>query len=463
MAQLLGYWRHALDYRPDEVLTISGGDAWTGPYESTVLHGRPVVEIMNLAGYDAQTIGNHDFDFGPEELLKRAREARFPLLAANVYRVGSQVRPPYAVGSTTVRVGDARVGVVGLANIDTPVVTHPRNVAGLSFTEYEGALRREVAALRSTGVDVVVVMIHQEVEALLPLVPLLRELGVQFVGSGHSHMPSLTVDRGAAPGPEDDVILCNPGPYARSFCRALLRFEGTPPRLVAHEEEIVRVGGVIGEVSYPSAPEIDAVITRAREQASSAGDEELARSVRGLSRADPDERLGHLVVDAWLDALPFTQVAITNAGGLRQDIDPGPVTVRTVVGVLPIENYLVVIELTGAQLKEALAHPQTIAGGVRFKYRCSEDGWRDLVSAADQEGRPIDDAKVYKVVVNEFIYRGGDRYRLREFDPNPEETALHWREPVVRYLRQLGQRGAAADLEVDGRATSIDGRRCGVR
>jgi len=311
MPQLLGYWRGAYGYDPDKYLTISGGDAWTGPYESTVLQGSPVVEIMNLAGYDAQVVGNHDFDFGPEVLLQRAREARFPLLAANVYRVGASARPPFAVGNTTVRVDGARVGVVGLANIDTPVVTHPRNVAGLSFTEYEGALRREVAALRATGVDAVVVVIHHEVEGLLPLVPLFRELGVSFIGSGHSHMPSLTIDAGSLPGPEDDVILCNPGPYARSFCHARLSFDGAPPRLVDHEVEIVRIESTRAQPAYPPAEEVSAVIERARSQASTAGDEQLATTTHGLRRDDPDERLGHLVVDAWLDALPYVQVAIT--------------------------------------------------------------------------------------------------------------------------------------------------------
>jgi len=128
--------------------------------------------------------------------------------------------------------------------------------------------------------------------------------------------------------------------------------------------------------------------------------------------------------------------------------------------VLPFENYLIVVDISGAQLKEALAHPQTIAGGVRFRYRCREDGWREVVKATDAHGKPILDDRTYKVVVNEFIYRGGDRYRLREFDPTPEETALHWREPVIRYLRQRSQTGKTADLKVDGRATAVDGKRC---
>jgi len=317
-----------------------------------------------------------------------------------------------------------------------------------------------VAALKTGGVDAIVVIFHQEVEQLLPLTALFRELGVSFVGSGHSHYASLTVDRGSDEAPHDDVIFCNPGPYARAFCHIKLSYDGWPPRLTTHTEEIVRIEGAVATPTHPAAPEVVEIGKQARTNASSAGDEVLARSEKGLRRSDPDQRLGHIVVDSWLDALPYAHVAITNAGGLRQDLDPGDITLRTLVGVLPFENYLLVVELTGAQLKQALAHPQTIAGGVRYSYRCAEDGTRIVERAEDLKGRRIVDDKVYKVVVNEFIYRGGDRYRLRDHDPTPEETALHWRDPVARALRELTRQGKTADPEVDGRAKAAKGQRC---
>ncbi|MFH1809118.1 MAG: 5'-nucleotidase C-terminal domain-containing protein [Pseudomonadota bacterium] len=456
MAYLLGHWKGAFDYKPERFLVLSGGDAWTGPYESTVLHGAPVVAFMNLAGYDAQIIGNHDFDFGADVLLTRAREAHYPLLAANLHRVSSTVRPPYAVGQAVSHVNGRRIGIVGLANLDTPVVTHPRNVAGLAFSPLEGALRREVAALRATAVDVVVAVIHEPVEELLPLVPVFRELGISFVGSGHSHHRGLTVDPGSDPTTADDVVVCNPGPYARAFCHVTLRFAGQPPRLMGHDEDIVQVRGRIDAPTYPPDEAALAIVQHARDSASSAGAEVLASTAQGLSRGDPDQRLGHLVVDAWLEALPQAQVAITNAGGLRQDIDVGDISMRTLVGVLPFDNYLLLVELTGAQLKKILAHPQTIAGGVRFRYRCNGDGTRQVIEVRDLNNKLLDDDKPYRVVVNEFIYRGGDRYRIREFDPHPEETALHWREPVARHLRQLTRDGKTADLPIDGRARPTD-------
>lgn len=462
LANLVGYWRGEYNYTPDKFVTLSGGDSWTGPYISTVLKGAPVVDIMNAAGYDAQVIGNHDFDFGVGVLEQRARQARFPLLAANIYRIGVHTRPPYAVGSTTVSVGGARVGVIGLANIDTPVVTHPRNVAGLAFSTYDGSLRRENAALRAQTVDTVVAIFHQEVEDLLPLAPLFRELGIPFVGSGHSHQPSLSIDRGDSEGPEDDIIFCNPGPYARSFCLVKLTYTDWPPRLSKHHAEIVRVHGKTNAPKHPPAADIQKIVTKAKETASSAGNELLARTQKGLYRKDPDQRLGHLVVDAWLDAFPQAQIAITNAGGLRQDMDPGDITMATLVGVLPFDNYLVIVDITGAELKKVLAHPQTIAGGVRFTYRCAADNQRQILSAADNKGNSIVDDKIYKIVVNEFIYRGGDRYLFREFDPTPEETAVHWREPVARYLRDLTAREETADLAIDGRSKA-EGKACSSR
>lgn len=457
MANLLAYWHAKLNYQPDKFLTLSGGDCWTGPYTSTVLHGAPMVQVMNAIGYDAQAIGNHDFDFGPEQLLSRSREAQYPLLAANVYRQGSQQRPAFAQSHTIVRVGAARVGVIGLTNVDTPVVTDPRNVAGLSFTAYAAPLRRETAALRAQGVDLVVAIIHDEVENLLPLVPLFRELGISFVGSGHSHRATLSVDVGPDPSSADDVILCNPGAYARGFCQVTLQFQDG--RLLKHQQALQKIEGETAQQSIPPNPEIFALVQKAHEQAAESGAELLIDSHNGLPLHEPSQRLGRVVTDAWLEALPQAQIAITNKGGLRQDIDPGPVTMATLVGVLPFDNYLVLIDIDGAALLKALAHPQTIASGVRYSYRCGPDGQRQILQAQDSKGQKIDPKKTYHLVVNEFIYRGGDRYQLREADPSPEETGVHWRDPVARSLREMHKAGQSLDPRDDGRV-QVEGQNC---
>lgn len=457
MANLLAFWRGTYNYKPEKFLTLSGGDCWTGPYTSTVLHGAPMVQVMNQMAYDTQTIGNHDFDFGPDALQQRATQAQYPLLAANLFRVGNQQRPAYAQGHAVIRVGNAKIGVIGLANVDTPIVTDPRNVAGLAFRPYAPALRREAAALHTLGVDEIVVVIHDEVENLLPLVPLFRELGVHFVGSGHSHHPNLTIDPGDKQSADDDVILCNPGAYGRGFCHLSLSY--VDGRLHAHQQSLETISGEIDKAPFPPAQEIVASIQSASEQAAESGAELLVKSTKGLKARDPAQRLGRIVADSWLQALPQAQISITNQGGLRQDIDPGDVTMATLVGVLPFDNYLVLIDIKGKDLLKALAHPQTIAGGVRYSYKCHADGSREIISAVDSKGQPIDPSKTYKVVANEFIYRGGDRYKLREADPSPEETALHWRDPVARYLRDLHKEGKTLDPADDGRVTVI-GPRC---
>ena len=457
MANMLAWWRGTYDYKAENFLTLSGGDSWTGPYTSTVLHGAPMVQIMNAMGYDAQTIGNHDFDFGPDSLQKRAAQARYPLLAANLFRVGNQQRPAYAQSHTIVRVADARIGVIGLANIDTPVVTDPRNVASLAFRPYEPALRREVAALRTQNVDEIVVVIHDEVENILPLVPLFRELRIHFVGSGHSHHPTLSIDPGDSDSADDDVILCNPGAYGRGFCHLKLQFKNG--HLLSHKEALEKIAGDSAQRPFAPDPEILGIIDSANQQAAESGAELLVNSKQGLPRREASQRLGRVVVDSWLQALPQAKIAITNKGGLRQDIDPGPVTMATLVGVLPFDNYLMIIDIDGKALLRALAHPQTIAAGVRYSYKCRKDGTREIIKATDARGQAIDPQKTYKVVVNEFIYHGGDRYKLREADPSPEETALHWRDPVARYLRDMRKAGKTLDPVDDGRVTVV-GPRC---
>jgi 2',3'-cyclic-nucleotide 2'-phosphodiesterase (5'-nucleotidase family) len=159
---------------------------------------------------------------------------------------------------------------------------------------------------------------------------------------------------------------------------------------------------------------------------------------------------GQVGVDAWLDALPYAQVALTNAGGLRQDIEAGPLRLRDVVSALPFNNYLLVVDMTGAELKEVLSYPESVVGGVTFHFHVEHGGTRIVTDVKDTKGNVIKDDAQLKVIINDFMYRGGDKYRF--VDREPEETAVDWREPIFRFLRDLKQKGGVLDHAPEARA-----------
>src|SRR6185437_15256678 len=111
---------------------LSTGDMWTGPFEDVVLEGKPMVAAMNRMGYVAAALGNHELDFGVEALATRAREASFPMLAANLVDERGEI-PSWVKPFVIVDVGGVKLGVVGLTNIDARATGDPRHMVGLRF------------------------------------------------------------------------------------------------------------------------------------------------------------------------------------------------------------------------------------------------------------------------------------------------------------------------------------------
>ncbi|MBI1946451.1 MAG: bifunctional metallophosphatase/5'-nucleotidase [Deltaproteobacteria bacterium] len=429
-------------------LLLSTGDMWTGPYESTLLEGAPMVAAMNRMGYSAAAVGNHDFDFGVQKLGKNGAAARYPLLAANLVEVATGELPAWARPFTIVEAGGVAIGVVGLTNVDTPVTSDPRHLTGLSFLPYAETLDAWIPRARAAGAQEIVVLIHDELALADQLLPVLRKHRVRAASFGHHHQAGARIDDAGTAALDDDVAVCNAGAYLRSYCVIELTLEAGA--LTKRSAAVKQVRGTVGAPLPSADAALAAIVADAEKHAERIGGEVLVESKRPLRRG-PRGELGQLVVDSWLAALPWTQVAITNAGGIRQDLAAGPVRVRDVASVLPFNNFLLVVELTGAELKQALANEESVVAGVRYRFK-DADGMRRVTSLAFIDGKPIADGDTVRVVINDFMYRGGDRYTFASWDEEPEETAIDWREPVLRRLRALGQQGKVLEQTVDERA-----------
>jgi 2',3'-cyclic-nucleotide 2'-phosphodiesterase (5'-nucleotidase family) len=423
-------------------LLLSAGDMWTGPYETTVLEGAPMAAVMRELGYAAGAVGNHDFDFGQHAIAERRLESDFPFLGANLVDQATRRQPPWAQPYVVVDVhqddgSTARVGVIGLSCFESPVTADVRNMVGLEFRPYDHALEEWLPRLEAEEPDVIVAVIHDSIARIEPLIPILRKHHVAAVAAGHEHRAGIVVDDNHTADADDDVVICNSGPYLRSMCRLDLSYVGGVLR--RHAEKGLEVKAPLDAPAPPFNAAVKKILDDAEASAAQIGGEVLVESTQRLDRGR-DGALGQFVVDAWLENLPYAQVAITNAGGVRQDIDAGPLRLRDIVSALPFNNYLLVVDMTGAELREVLANPESVVGGVTYAWHDEPGGARVVSAVFGKDGKPIaDDAKL-KVVVNDFMYRGGDRYRFT--DREPEETAVDWREPVFRTLRALKARGA---------------------
>lgn len=425
-------------------IILDNGDMWTGPTESTLLRGEPVVAAYNAMGLTAANVANHEFDFGLDVLKARISEAKFPFLAANIVNAGTSEAPTFLKPYTIVERDGVRVGIVGLSFADTPRTTLAKHVAGLDFLPYKDTLVRVVPQVRAAGAEIVVVLFHDTMEEVQKVIAEVPELGIAAVVAGQNHRKEDVRVNGTP--------IVNPGPFGRSYVRFDLVVNRQTRALVSSEFVVVDVTGEIGSPPHKVAPEMVALVEGARQKASAMSGQVLGKLAKPLPVGTfADSPLGHLITDAWLSALPKADFAICNHGAIRQPLGAGPVTVGDLMAVLPFENNLYVVKVTGKQLKETLTLDAPVVAGLTYKYREGKGG-RTITAVVDRVGRAIEDGKSYSVVVNDFMYFGGDGYKFKEYDAAPDDTGLSLREPIMRTLRLAESSGRAMEPTPGARA-----------
>lgn len=417
-AELLGLWRDQEGYQPDgNFLILSGGDMWTGPAISTWFDGQSMAEVMHAMGYDAAAVGNHEFDFGPEMFQVRAQQSPFPLLSANMrYRADGRFLHDRGVEPYTIlqvngpTVGPA-VGIIGLTTRSTPTTTNPTYVADLEFQEYEATLRQIVPELKAAGAQLILVPAHICQAEMVALAQAIGDLGIHFLGGGHCHEEVAEVVNG--------IALLQGGSNLRSYGRATFRVN-TSQGVV----EIVDVATKTNE-GGTADPTLAALIQQWQAAADTELDVVIGHTANGISRYSP--AMQHLIAESWLWSYPLADVSITNSGGIRADIPPGDITLGDIIGVLPFNNVLVELHLNGQQLVQVLTQADEDAIGGTHAVGFS---W-----VLHRTGAKIQPDGQYTLLVNDFMYAGGDNYGLlAEFDPNGYNTAVDWRQPVIDWI-----------------------------
>jgi len=382
-------------------LLLEAGDILQGTPLSTVFHGEPDFTCLNLMGVDAMTIGNHEFDFGQDNLQARVGQARFPVISANIRRAstGQPLAPP----TVSFDVGGTPALVFGLTSEDTPIESAAKNVVGLEFLDPVETARRIVAENRDRY-PILIALTHiglQEDIALAKAVP-----GLDVIIGAHSH------DAVAQPLVVNDTLICQAGSRGAYLGQLDAFFaEGV---VVKHRgflrtvDASVRPAPAVEEVAQKYAallgPKLKRVIATSTVPLNGDGDTVRSR----------ETNLGNLLADLCRD---FAQadVALLNGGGIRASIDVGPITVEEVMTVLPFGNQLATVELTGEALLEVLQHnarlPRPDGGflqvsGLTLAIRGDE------VADVEIGSKPLDPAQTYKVVTYDFLLTGGNGYTM---------------------------------------------------
>ena len=417
-ANLMQLWKDQEGYHPDgPFLLLSGGDNWTGPAISTWTRGESMVEVMNAMAYDASAVGNHEFDFGLEVLAQRTAEADFPYLSANTRWRGSQQVPvdlgilPYTVTA----VNGISVGIIGLTTRDTPTSTNPANVTGLDFIDYELALRETVPHLRERDIDLLLVVSHVCIDELLPLIETTADLGLDMVGAGHCNELEARL--------VNDTVLLGGGYHFTAYARADFSVD------IATGQRTASNYTTQGNTGSQTDPQIAALIRLWSSDIEASLSEVIAHSDQEVARG-ANSPLNQAIIDSWLWHDDSADIAITNAGGIRIDLPAGEIDLATLVAMMPFDNTIVAVTIPGATVINVLENgSRPVVAGVQY----SNGQW-----LLTKSGQVIDPQSNYRVLVNSFMYAGGDGYEsLKTADPSGFDTAIHYRQPFVEWLRSL--------------------------
>ena len=456
-----------------QVILADAGDYSQGTVYVSVNKGKDAVTMMNAAGYDVATIGNHEFDYGYAQLKSNLDSAAFKVVCANVLQDGSPVFDAY----TMINKGGVQVAFVGLETPEAQTKANPALIQGLTFLagdEMYAAVQTQVDAARTAGADIVIVLAHLGVDSSSEpntSYDLYKKVnGIDFIIDGHSH----TV---MTKGPEGEPIqstgtaLNNIGVI--TIDNATKKIESNELIPIWHTEEVD--GKEVPVYDYTKSDETVANAAKAIIDPIDADyDQKFAESAVDLNGAKaPGNRteetnLGDLITDAMMWAIKTkapgvdmnNAVAITNGGGIRAAIAKGDITKKDVNTVLPFGNTLAVVYVKGSELLEALevstyctpkslgGFPQFAGMEVELNTACEYDandttypgstyfGPKSInrITIKTVNGKAFDKDATYAVITNNFLAAGGDTYYAFAAAQTQFDTGLPLDEILMEYI-----------------------------
>lgn len=414
--------------RSDNSILVDGGDQFQGTLFYTYYKGTMAAEFMNKLGYDAMTVGNHEFDDGPEVLAGFMDAVSFPVLMSNADVSGEPLLANKLAKSTVIEQNGEKLGLIGLTPQDTDELASPgKNVI---FTDPADAVASEIAKLKEMGINKFIVLSHSGFEVDKRVAAAVPEIDV-IVGGHSNTFLSNTSDRAEGPYPTmvGSTAIVSAYAYGKFLGEMNITFDDAGVITEAKGEPLIMDGSVAEDAdSVARIAELAKPLEEIRQKivASSAASIEGDRKI---CRAQECE-MGNLVADAMLARVrdQGISIAIQNSGGVRASIDAGEVTMGEVLTVLPFQNTLSTFQIKGSDVVAALENgvsqheeskgrfPQV--AGLTFAFDTSKPvGERIsdvMVVAADGSASAIGMDEVYGAVSNNYVRGGGDGYKTLE-------------------------------------------------
>ncbi len=466
---LAAYLKEREATNPNTLMLHAGDAVGASSPVSALLQDEPTIKILNELGFDAGTVGNHEFDEGIEEMMRlidggshpktvekygEFEGANFPYVAANlVYKeTGENVLDPY----TVIDVNGIPVGVIGVALSDTPSIVIPSAVQKVQFTDETAAINRYTEELKSKGVETIVVLAHNPSfskqdgsDAGEELVQIAQNVDdeVDVLLGGHNHAFTNTK--------VDGKIVVQSYSSGTAFSDVDLLINPVTKDVMVGKSEVV---STFRDKIQPDA-EIKAMLDRYVADVAPILNEVIGTTPSYISRdtsAAGESAMGNLVADSmrWQTGTDF---AFMNSGGVRADIDAGQITWKEAFTVQPFGNDLVTMNVTGEVIKTLLEQQWGSKvrimpiSGLKVKYDDSRAAGDRIVSITKNDGTPVEMNQTYSITVNNYMAGGGDGYAILATITDKQIDVVDL-DALVNYIKAHGE----VNPQIEGRVTKLN-------
>lgn len=441
--------KHIMAAIPDAIFVLAG-DTLSPSVASQLFKGRQMIAAWNALNLDYATFGNHEFDFGPFEFIERMKDSKFVWICANVSDKESgqtfgQAKP-YVIRD----IDGVKVGIIGFLTPDTTKQSRPG--PRVEISDPVQVAKKLVPQMKAEGAQIIVGLTHLTIEQDKELA---RSVPLDLILGGHEHF-LINAYAGHAP-------ILKMGSDARFLGKIEITYSTKTKSIDDIVWEIMPVNSELREDQQM----VDAVHSYddelSKELDNPVGDTKVDLDAVQADNEKQETNLGDFIADAFRQATG-ADVAIVNGGSVRsnQIYPQGSLKKRDVLAILPFENPIVKISVTGAQIKEALEHGVSKAGaadgrfpqvsGLSFTYDTTKPvGSR--VTEVKIGSHPLDLKQTYTLTGNDYVTSGGDGYLMlkgQNYLIKPEEG----RSESVILLEALSKGGIAP--KVDGRIKRLN-------
>ena len=445
IATLIGTIRAENRMKDIRTFVLIAGDILQGTPMSTVFRGQPDVECFNTMGVDAMTVGNHEFDFGLQNFMDLKQKARFPFLSSNLIKKDTKklICAPHVSFKLTNKIFLSIIGVTTKSLLTT---TKAENVQAVDVLNPVQSVAKAFEEVKDRGP--VILLSHSKHKTDRAIATALPEL-TAIIG-GHDQILLSPVRKVGG------VPILQASEKGKYLGRIDLRIDP-----ISKKARLVSNSYLPVTAKIKADPQIDKIVAGYRVKLDARFKEVIGEARVFLDgereRIRYEEtNLGNFVTDI-IREYSGARIALINGGGLRASIDAGPITLEDVFKAMPFTNEIVVVELTGAEVLQALT--RSVMGtrededggflhvsGIRFKVR----GTAIEEVVVGKEKAPLQPRHIYRVAIPDFLASGGDGYNLF-IGKQAEYTGLPLRELIVDAIRSR----KVIESRVEGRIVRV--------